>query len=128
MGQPGMNPERMKNIKDGTSNTVMLGEYHWMGSQADPRPAWWAVTQRWNNKAEAYADPLLRTTDLDLCLENMTTAPLWACNRAFGSVHAGSGGNWLYIDGSVSFITASLDGIVYESMATIAGEDEFGTR
>lgn len=128
MGQPTTGPERMRNVVDGTSKTVMLGEYHWLGLSEPAFPAYWAVTQRWSNKAEAFADPLLRTTDLDLCLENMTTAPAWACNRAFGSTHAGDGGNWLKIDGSVSFITTFVDGFVYESLATIAGEDGLGER
>ncbi len=118
----------MKNVTDGTSKTVMLGEFHWLGTSEPPWPAMWAVTQRWSNKAEAYADPLVRSTDVDFCYDNMTTAPLWACPRAFGSSHVGNGGNWLKIDGSVSFITWTLDGAIYEAMATIAGDDEFGPR
>lgn len=125
MGQPGMPPEKMKNVTDGTSKTLMIGEYHWLGLSEPAWPAYWAVTQRWSNKAEALADPLLRSTDLTICLENMTTAPLWACNRSFGSTHAGDGGNWVRIDGSVAFITSTLDGIVYEAMSTIAGEEVF---
>lgn len=127
MGQPGMPPERMKNVTDGTSNTLMVGEFHWQQSHTGKQwPAYWAVTQRWHNKAEAFADPLLRTTNLDLCLDNFTTAPLWACNRAFGSTHTGDGGNWVNIDGSVRFITWSLDGEIYEALATIAGEEVIG--
>jgi hypothetical protein len=128
MGQPGMNPEKIKNVSDGTSKTVMLGEFHWLGMSEPAWPAMWAVTQRWSNKAGALADPLLRSTDVDFCYDNMTTAPLWACPQAFGWTHAGNGGNWLKIDGSVDFITWFLDGSVYEAMATIAGDDEFAPR
>lgn len=120
-GQPGMPPEKMKNVTDGTSNTLMIGEFHWLDLPGTAWPAYWAVTQRWSNKAESLADPLLRSTNVDNCLEKMTTAPLWSCHRAFGSTHAGDGGNWVKIDGSVAFITWSLDGYVYESLATIAG-------
>lgn len=127
MGQPGMPPEKFKNVTDGASNTLMIGEYHWTSGDDNPFPAYWAVTQRWSNKAEAFADPLLRTTNLDLCLDNMTTAPLWSCNRAFGSTHAGDGGNWAKIDGSVTFITTNLDGVVYEAMATISGDEVIDT-
>ncbi len=127
MGQPGLVPQKMKQVTDGTSNTVMVGEFHWLGKSEPAWPARWAITQRWHNKAEALADPLLRSTDVDLCLANMTTAPLWACNRAFGSAHAGDGGNWLKIDGSVSFVTWSLDGNVYEALATISGADGLGS-
>lgn len=123
MGQPGMVAEKMKNVTDGTSHTIMMGEFHWLGESDPPRPAYWAVTQRWSNKAESLADPLLRSTDVDLCLQNMTTAPLWSCNRAFGSTHSGDGGNWAKVDGSVTFIPWTLDGQVYEALATIAGAD-----
>lgn len=123
MGQPGMPAEKLKNVVDGTSNTLLMGEYHWLGLAEPAFPAYWAVTQRWSNKAEAFADPLLRSSDVELCLANMTTAPLWSCNRAFGSTHAGNGGNWAKIDGSVTFISWSLDGVVYEALATIAGEE-----
>ncbi len=126
MGQPGMKPNEMRHVTDGASKTLMVGEFHWLGRSEPAWPAFWAVTQRWNNKASALADPLLRSTDLDRCLSNMTTAPLWSCNQAFGSTHLGDGGNWVNVDGSVSFVTWSLNGLVYEALATIAGEDGVG--
>lgn len=116
--------EKFKNVTDGTSRTLAIGEYHATGDFANP--VWWARTWRYRNKAEGLADPLLRRTDRQLCRDHMAIAPLWVCNRQFGTTHAGDGGNWLKIDGSVDFITATVDGEVYESMCTIAGQDEFG--
>jgi prepilin-type N-terminal cleavage/methylation domain-containing protein len=121
-GAHNLKPEKMKNVTDGSSKTVMIGEYHWEGN-GNPEPGWWSVTQRYNNKAEAFADPLVRSGNVEHCKANLVTAPLWACERSFGSTHAGDGGNWLRVDGSVAFITTSLDGLLYEAMATIAGED-----
>ena len=123
VGLPGLSVAKMSNVTDGTSNTVMLGEYHVVNPTDTSNPAWWAVTQRWAARGEVMADPLMRSSDLEFCLNNMTTAPLWACSRAYGSSHTGDGGNWLRIDGSVSFITTSLAGELYEALATIAGED-----
>lgn len=123
VGLPGLSVAKMASVTDGTSNTVMLGEFHVIKPEEDSRPAWWAVTQRWYARGEVMADPLMRSTDLELCLENMTTAPLWACSRAYGSAHAGGGGNWLRVDGSVSFITATIAGEIYEALATISGDD-----
>ncbi len=127
-GPSGMRPERFKNVIDGSSNTVMIGEFHWLPDQpGNPEPVKWAVSQRWSNKAEALADPLLRSTNFGNCEAKMQTAPKWSCWRAFGSTHSGDGGNWVNIDGSVSFITWSLDGRIYEAMATIAGQDGLQT-
>ena len=123
VGMPGMSPPKMAYVTDGTSNTVMIGEYHVVNPTNDSKPAWWAVTQRWHARAEVMADPLVRSSDLEYCLDNMVTSPLWACTRAFGSTHAGDGGNWLRVDGSVAFITVTLDGELYEALATIGGAD-----
>ncbi|QDV74501.1 DUF1559 domain-containing protein [Botrimarina mediterranea] len=123
VGAYNVKPEKMKNVIDGASKSLMIGEYHWEGD-GDPEPVWWAVTHRNFNKGEAFADPLLRSGNLDHCRRNIVTAPeSWACDRTYGSMHAGDGGNWLRVDGSVAFITTSLDGLLYEAMATIAGED-----
>ncbi len=127
VGLPGLQVAKMSNVTDGTSKTVMVGEFHWTGTYEPAWPAWWAVTQRWYSRGEAMADPLMRSSDLEHCLNNMTTAPLWACNRAYGSTHAGDGGNWLSIDGSVAFLTTSIDGAIYEALATIGGEDGVGS-
>nr|WP_261342747.1 DUF1559 domain-containing protein [Posidoniimonas polymericola] len=121
-GAPGLAPSEMRHVTDGTSKTFMVGEFHATGANP-PRPAYWALSQRWYARGEAFADPLLRTTDLDSCLEKLATVPKWACSRAFGSTHAGSGGNWLRIDGSVAYVTTDLNGEIYEAFATIAGED-----
>ena len=123
-GQPRMGPEKLKNVTDGTTKTLAIGEYHATGTNANP--VRWARSQRYGNKSEALADPLLRITDRQLCLDNIVIAPGGACNRQFGSTHEGDGGNWLKVDGSVSFITSTLDGEVYEALGTIAGNDEFG--
>lgn len=123
-GQLGMGPEKFKHITDGSSNTLAIGEYHATGES--PNPVRWAQTKRFGNKSEALADPLLRVTDRQLCRDNLVTAPAGACNRQFGSIHSGDGGNWLKIDGSVTFVSWTLDGEIYEALATIAGDDEFG--
>ncbi|QDT69277.1 Type II secretion system protein G precursor [Planctomycetes bacterium MalM25] len=125
VGLPGLSVAKSANVIDGTSKTFMVGEFHVVNPTPDSRPLYWAVTQRWYARGEAMADPLLRSSDLQYCLDNMVTAPQWACSRAYGSSHPGDGGNWLRIDGSVAFLTTSIDGALYEALATIAGEDGF---
>jgi hypothetical protein len=126
-GVDGLQPEKFSKVTDGTTKTIVVGEYHPTGDIGDLSSiARWARTARYHNKSIALADPLLRTTDRQRCVEYLVTAPLAACNRQFGSTHAGDGGNWLKLDGSVDFISTTVDGEVYEAMATIAGDDEFG--
>lgn len=125
VGLPGLQVAKMRNVTDGTTKTVMVGEFHATGPDPD-RPAYWAVTQRWYGRGESLADPLLRSTDIERCRENIATVPLWACDRAYGSTHAGDGGNWLRVDGSVAFITTTMNGDLYEALATIAGDDGLG--
>ncbi|MEN1680070.1 MAG: DUF1559 domain-containing protein [Planctomycetota bacterium] len=125
VGPPGLSAETMGKITDGTSNTIVVGEFHLLEFDPQLRPAWWAATQRWYNRGEALADPLMRSTDINNCLANMTLAPKWACSRTFGSTHTGDGGNWLRADGSVAFIATAIDGLIYEALATVAGDDGF---
>ena len=126
-GLPELPPENFSKVTDGTSKTIIVGEFHPTGDIGSlSSVARWARTPRYHNKGTAHADPLLRTTNKELCVEYLVTAPLAACNRQYGSTHTGDGGNWLRLDGSVEFITTTIDGEIYEAMATIAGGDEFG--
>lgn len=125
VGIPGTQSAQMRHVTDGTTKTVMIGEFHATGDNPE-RPAYWALSQRWLARGEAFADPLLRSTDIQRCRDNIVTVPQWACDRAYGSTHAGDGGNWLRVDGSVAFITTTLNGDLYEAYATIAGDDGLG--
>lgn len=116
----GLNPERISNILDGTSNTLLVGEYQ---TRTIPeRRTFWAYT--YTSYASSSVHPASHTylNDFTRCetisaQQGLDNRP---CRRAFGSFHTG-GSNWALCDGSVRFIPQSVDMNMLSNMATISG-------
>ena len=121
---PGMvrtlKPERMASITDGTSNTLVLTEYH--TRTMNRFRAFWGYGR--NQYAFAAAMPPLATRipDYDECARQLAGDVSAICRRSFASFHS-NGANALFGDGSVRFLNFSLNGRVFMAMATIAGEE-----
>jgi prepilin-type N-terminal cleavage/methylation domain-containing protein/prepilin-type processing-associated H-X9-DG protein len=108
-------PCQIRDIKDGTSNTFAVGERLWSGSAADGYAGGiWAGAYEANKAAGVLA--ACNTTDRKLNGTN---------DFAFASPHPG-GGNFCMADGAVKFISDSIDGVVYENLATRAGHEVVG--
>lgn len=124
-GANGLRAERTKDVTDGLSNTLMIGEFHPTGDP--PRHVFWASTYRFFNKRSISANPLFRQTDHQQCTINQPFGKKerWLCENLLASTHAGRGGNWAKADGSVTYLSADTEGAIYEAMATIAGNDEY---
>ena len=109
---------RIDDIRDGTSNTLMIGEFHFPATSQtwQRRTNFWAfgtvashvMPSSWNLRA-----PL----DYDRCFEEW---PNHKCNRSWGAYHSG-GLNWALADGSVRFTSESVDLDLLMGMASIAG-------
>jgi prepilin-type N-terminal cleavage/methylation domain-containing protein/prepilin-type processing-associated H-X9-DG protein len=108
-------------VVDGLSNTLALGE----------RPPYWERYQSWGHhegllaftnattpmnlfKKDAQAISG-NTTDFDTYLDNVRS-------QGFGSLHPG-GANFSMLDGSVRFLTETINAKTYEAIATIEGRE-----
>jgi prepilin-type N-terminal cleavage/methylation domain-containing protein len=118
--------ERMATITDGTSNTLMVGEYYTKPTAEPRRTTFWAYT--YTSFALSCMTPESRTliADYTRCASLGDSNP---CKRAWGSFHGGNALQWVRCDGSVtSFgtnVDASVNG-VYWSASTIAGGESLG--
>jgi hypothetical protein len=110
------NCEKFATILDGSSNTLMVGEYT---TRTRPRrTTFWAFS--YTSFALSCATPESRTlvADYDLCARQGDSNP---CKRAFGAFHAGGVIQFLKCDGSVSPISPTINTTTYANLSTIAG-------
>jgi prepilin-type N-terminal cleavage/methylation domain-containing protein/prepilin-type processing-associated H-X9-DG protein len=119
----GAQAERIADITDGTSNTLMFGEY---ATRTQPgRRTFWAYSYTsYNQSLVTFNAPWTLQADFVACAA--TPPPLNfsgsnQCKRAWGSFHTG-GLNFAFCDGSVHTISRNVDMIyVLPALATIAG-------
>ncbi|MCA9246047.1 MAG: DUF1559 domain-containing protein [Planctomycetales bacterium] len=117
--------ETISTIRDGTSNTMLVGEYHTKDpqnkSQASSRP-YWASTHSFHNLAAAQPESYTRLADYDACM-TANGDKWWQCDRAFASLHAGGIIQFVFCDGSVHGIAAEIDADIYQNLATVNGNE-----
>lgn len=127
-------PIQLRQITDGTSNTLLVGERHsvQLGSSADcddplldslRRQSLWAYGYTSYNKSQV--TPTTGAILPDTCRCAITTGDGEACKRGWGSVHPG-GLHFARCDGSVVFISENVDMNRLRDAATIAGEEASG--
>src|SRR5262245_2966025 len=118
-------PERLQAATDGTSNTLMVGEY--TSNTSTRRATFWAYTYASYNQSSVGAESRLfgkpygaSATDTTGC---WGTPGLYAdqpCKRAFNSAHTAAA-NFVLGDGSVRFISYNVDMVLLQNMATMSG-------
>ena len=113
--------ESIRNVRDGTSSTLMIGER----SMVVPhnRRTLWAYSYGQYNKSAAYVQTRILLLDYDQCVEIGGPGGANPCKRGFSSYHP-QGMHFLFCDGSVHTFSIMIDMNMFVAMATIAGEEK----
>ena len=133
----GLEPLRISEITDGTSNTLMLGEKNhkdidfdqWTGQNSGLKmhqvSAWaWAGGRKGSAMLFCSSAVSINTTARKLNPTAPTTANIQNQDRRFnawGSNHAGGGANFALCDGSIRFVRDSISLQILAAVSTRAG-------
>ena len=110
--------ERITNITDGTSNTLMVGER--VTISHNRRTTFWADSFNLYSLSGAYPDSATLLADYDAC--GRVTSDIAQCKYGWGSLHGG-GINFVLCDGHVTVIHNNINMQVFLALATINAGD-----
>jgi len=123
-------PVKLKDITDGTANTVLLGEKAHLAlpdpndlsaeERARRRRTFWAYTYTSYQRSLTFLQTRSIISDYTRCRQIGGAFGEDPCKRSWGSLHP-SGFNVAMCDGSVQFISDSIDIFLFGAMSTIAG-------
>jgi len=113
VGVKGLTTERIRNVTDGTTHTIALGEC--VNRSYQPRSTFWAYSYTSYNKS--CATPLTPTMvgDYWRCRTTLSSEP---CKRGWGSYHP-TGINFTMADGSVHYISTNIDMNVFSHLGSM---------
>jgi prepilin-type N-terminal cleavage/methylation domain-containing protein/prepilin-type processing-associated H-X9-DG protein len=120
----GLGTESALTIADGTSNTILAGEYTTTTGQ-DHRAFWAYAYWEWSLSSVTPGQSRTLSTDYNACVAANQAGGNSPCKRGWSSLHDG-GINFAMCDGSVRIISRSVDITVLEKLATIAGGEVVG--
>jgi prepilin-type processing-associated H-X9-DG protein len=120
VGAKGFTVETFATIRDGTTNTLLVGEFTTRTS-----PEWrtfWAYSYAHFSLSAVTPQSRTLIADYDQCRALGGAGRENPCKRGWGSFHSG-GVNFLRTDGSVRFVGVSVDMELLAGLATIDGEE-----
>jgi prepilin-type N-terminal cleavage/methylation domain-containing protein len=120
--------EAVKDITDGLSNTIMVGEY--TTTTGDSHRAFWAYSYwEWTSSAVVPGKPWTLLPSYNDCSAQETAhggnSDVSPCKRGWSSLHP-AGFNFVFGDGAVRLVNRQIDMNVLAALATIAGGEEVG--
>lgn len=120
VGIAGFTRERFKDIRDGASHTLMVGE-----STTRTNPEFrtlWAYSYAFYSLSSATPQDRILFGDYDRCRCAGGGGGSFPCRRGWGSNHPG-GINFACCDGSVHFLNTQIDINLFAGLATIDGRE-----
>ncbi len=118
VGTNNLTTERVDDIRDGTSNTLMVGEM--TTATHTNRATYWAYTYACYAASGLVPQGRTLLVDYDKCVAVGGTGGDNPCKRGWGSFHPG-GLQFALCDGSVRFVSSTVDINVLNDAASIAG-------
>jgi prepilin-type N-terminal cleavage/methylation domain-containing protein/prepilin-type processing-associated H-X9-DG protein len=112
-------PERFDTIRDGSSNTLMIGERVTRTTPA--RGTFWADSFNLYSMSGAYPDSATLLPDYNAC--SNVASDVAQCKYGWGSMHTG-GINFVLCDGHVTVVSNSINMQVFVALATINGGEQ----
>jgi prepilin-type N-terminal cleavage/methylation domain-containing protein len=113
--------ERLADIQDGTSTTLLVGEYATRTHLR--RRTFWAYSYGSYNKSDAVAESRTLLADYDRCAGIGGLGAVQACSRGWGSFHPGVV-QFVMCDAAVRPVPLSSDMQIFAEAATIAGGEK----
>ena len=108
-------PVKLRQVVDGTSKTLLVGEYQTISRQ--PRRTFWAYGYTSYNQSSTFFESRTLIADYDQC-QRIGGGGVHTCKRGWGSLHLG-GVQFVYCDGSVNNVSVNVDVHLFVAAATI---------
>ena len=118
VGVLGLTAERIADIEDGSSNTLMVGE---STTRTSPQlRTLWAYSYAFYSLSATTPQARVLYGDYDRCQEEGGDGHSLPCKRGWGSCHDG-GMNFLLCDGAVRFVAQGIDVDLFAELGTLSG-------
>jgi prepilin-type N-terminal cleavage/methylation domain-containing protein/prepilin-type processing-associated H-X9-DG protein len=118
VGVWGYTTEQLSDVKDGLSNTLLVGES--TTASAPSHRTFWAYPYAYYTLSGATAQTRILWGDYDRCVQAGGAGNAEPCKRGWGSFHPGRL-NFVFCDGAVHRISTSIDMTLFGNLATIDG-------
>jgi type II secretory pathway pseudopilin PulG len=116
-----LKPVRVAQVTDGTSKTLLVGEYHTQTFQL--RRTFWAYGYTSYNQSSTFIESRTLIPDYERCVE-IGGGGFHTCKRAWGSLHADGIIQFVYGDGSVRGVHPDVDMELFALWGAIADGGE----